>query len=120
MNNKYQLTFEEVKSKLLELYRRSRAGKLAAFWLYVQELGSQDARETFGEKYYQLLKLYLNKAGVELVEPSKGVIHVDRNFFKTYRLERPSHLAVNEVAATPSRNNILNFRPRDQKSDRTD
>jgi hypothetical protein len=110
-------SFDQVKFKLAEVYKSNKAGKLAAFWLYVQKSGTQDAKAVFGRNPYYSSRADLKKAGVGLVEPPNGITEAHRDFFQAFQLEVPSPFVVNRVDNFRNAENLLNLIPQDHKCD---
>lgn len=101
-------TAHQVKAKLLEKYKSVKAGRLTAFWAYVQKLGTQDAKETFGHNSYYVAKRELKAAGVNLIEPVSAT-SIDDHFVRRFRLEIPSPYVTNSVDDFRDSGNVLNM-----------
>jgi len=105
---------DQVKTKLMEVYKPVKAARLVSFWLYIQRFGSAEAKELFGERSYYASKSDMKKAGVSLIEPPSGnnVTVIDRDFMRDFRLEVPSQFATNKVDDFRNSGNLLNLVPR--------
>lgn len=105
---------DEVKTKLLEVYKPVKAARLVSFWLYVQKFGSSEAKEIFGRDSYYYSVRELKKAGITLIEPPTGnnVTVLDRDFIQSFRMEIPSQYVTNKFDDFPEGSNILNFVPK--------
>ena len=105
---------DQVKTKLMEVYKPVKAARLVSFWLYIQRFGSAEAKEIFGHNSYYVSKRELKQAGVSLIEPPSGnnVTVIDRDFMRDFRLEVPSQFTTNKVDDFRSSGNLLNLVPR--------
>lgn len=87
---------EEVDQKLHATYRPNRAAKLFGYWLYIENSGSDHVREMVGEKYFNLLKKYIEAAGCTLVEPTPLTAE-EKDFIKNFSFQIGSPYVVNAV-----------------------
>ena len=101
-------TVDQVREKLLKIYKPTKASRLLAFWLYVQKLGIKQAKEDFGHNSYYVSKRALTEAGVSLVEPVKIIDGRDR-FIKEFKIELPSSYVTNKFDDHRDSDNILNL-----------
>jgi hypothetical protein len=106
------LKADEVKAKLLIHYKDVKAGRLTAFWLYVQQFGLENAKETYGENSYYRSKRELRIAGVSLTEKPKTRIPQSKEFLTRFRMEIPSADVTNRYDDYRDRSNVLNFVPK--------
>lgn len=91
---------EEVKQKLKAKYRPNRAIKLMGYWLLVERYGFEEAKEMMGEKYFNLVKKYIEAAGCSLVEPTPLTAE-EKDFIKNFSFEIGSPYVVNAVDMPP-------------------
>lgn len=105
---------DEIKAKLLDVYKPVKAARLVSFWLYVQRFGSAEAKEVFGRDSYYYSVREIKKAGISMIEPPSGknITVLDRDFMQQFRMEIPSQFAVNKVDDFRDSGNILNFVPK--------
>lgn len=99
---------DSVREKLLETYKQAKASRLLGFWLFVQKLGSKQAKEDFGHNSYYVAKRDLKKAGVSLIEPVK-IINTSDKFIKDFKIELPSSYTTNQFDDFRNSDNILNL-----------
>jgi len=100
---------DEVKARLMQLYKPVKAGRLVSFWLYVQRFGDKDAKEVFGEDSYYASKRDLKKAGISLVEMPNKKNNVEQDFLDKFRVQVPSEYVVNKEDNYRDGDNILNL-----------
>ena len=103
---------DEIETKLLEIYKPVKAARLLSFWLYIQRLGTEKAKEMFGHNFYYVAKRDLKKAGIGLVEATNTAITLKPDFIRTFKLQVPSQHVTNRFDDFPDHDNILNFVPR--------
>jgi hypothetical protein len=87
---------DRVNTKLREKYRPNRACKLMGYWLLIERHGSKEAKEMLGDKYFNLIKKYIEAAGCSLVEPP-GLTDEEKDFLKNFRFQIGSPYVVNAV-----------------------
>lgn len=102
-------TFEQVESLLLEHYKPVKAARLASFWLYVQNAGSDRAKTVFGERSYYASKRDLKSAGVSLIELPKAEPGSNAELLRDFRIEVPSRHVVNGYDDQRDSENLFNF-----------
>ena len=66
---------DEVKAKLFEKYKRTKAARLLGFWLHVQKIGVDDAKQSYGRSPFYAAQADLKAVGVSLANSNsnKGV-----------------------------------------------
>jgi hypothetical protein len=101
-------TVDQVREKLLKVYKQTKASRLLGFWLYVQRLGIKKAKDDFGRDSFYDAKKALKAAGVSLIEPPKIIDAQDR-FIKEFKIELPSPYTTNKFDDHRDSNNILNL-----------
>ena len=111
-DNRGMDTLDQVKAKLLEKYKTNKAARLLGFWMHVQKLGSQDAKELYGKDSFYDAKSDLKAAGVSLIEPPKVLDRAER-FIEQFSLDVPSPHVVNVVDDYRDSGNLLNLPQRD-------
>lgn len=104
-------TVDKVKAALLEHYKPVKAGRLTSFWLYIQQFGSEEAKNIFGKDSFYDSKADLKKAGVSLVEPPKPTASsvVPTEFFNDFRFAVPSQYVVNPLDVDRDTPKIIRF-----------
>lgn len=107
-NFKGMETLDQIVLKLGEKYKPVKAARLTSFWLYVQRLGSQKAKDSFGHDSFYASKRDLKSAGVSLLEPIKVINATDR-FISRFELDIPSQYVVNKVSDYRDSGNLLNL-----------
>lgn len=103
---------DEVRAKLMEVYKPVKAARLVSIWLYVQKFGTTDTKNAFGKRSYYYAKAEMKKAGVSLIEPPKNVLRMERDFWQSFQLEIPSPYATNHYDDFRDGDNLLNFIPK--------
>jgi Phage replication protein CRI len=103
---------DEVEAKLMSVYKPVKAARLISFWLYIQRLGTNKAKEMFGRESYYTAKSDLKKAGVSLVEIEDTIVTLKSDFFKNFKLEVPSENSTNRFDDYGDHDNLLNFVPK--------
>jgi hypothetical protein len=112
--NPSMMQVDQVKSKLLEVYKPVKAARLVSFWLYIQRFGSAEAKEVFGKNSYYVAKSDMKKAGVTLFEPPSGdnVTILEADFLRRFRMQIPSEDVANKFDDYRESANVLNFVPK--------
>ena len=103
---------DKVRERLLETYKPTTAANLTAFWLYVQEFGSESAKEVYGKDAYYYKKRQLKKAKVSLLEMKNNTIIVGKDFFNVFTMSIPSEYAGNKYDDERDSINVLNIIPK--------
>ncbi|MDY6899981.1 MAG: phage/plasmid replication protein [Cyanobacteriota bacterium] len=101
-------TVDQVREKLLKVYKQTKASRLLGFWLYVQRLGIKSAKDDFGHNSYYVSKRALKDAGVSLIEPVK-VINAQDRFIKEFKIELPSSYTTNRFDDHRDSDNLFNL-----------
>ena len=101
-------TIDQVREKLLKIYKQTKASRLVGFWLYVQRLGIEQAKKDFGRDSFYDAKKALKNAGVSLIEPVKVIDGRDR-FIKEFKIELPSSHVTNKFDDYSDHDNLLNL-----------
>lgn len=106
--NRGMSSADQVKAKLLEKYKPSKAARLLGFWLHVQKFDSADAKSLYGKTLFYDAKSDLKAAGVSLVDTPTLVL-VDKHFLQTFNFDIPSQYVTNRVDDYRDSASILNL-----------
>lgn len=111
-DNRAMQDIQQVKALLESKYKQVKAARLLGFWLFVQRLGSEEAKQSYGRESYYTAKSDLKAAGVSLTEPPVFIAGSDAEILKNFRIEAPSSRAVNLVDDNRDSESVLNLQYR--------
>lgn len=100
----------QVKTKLLEKYGSAKAIRLFGFWLHVQKMGAEDAKNVYERSVFFQNKADLKEAGVSLLEPIIKT-KLDEKFVESFKFEVPSIHTTNQFDDFKDSGNLLNEKP---------
>lgn len=100
---------DEVRSLLLEHYKPNKAMRLYGTWLSILDIGSDRAKELYGNTAFYRDRKLLENAGVSLVEPPRIVPGSDSEILRNFKFEIPSIRVTNPVDDNRTSENVLNL-----------
>jgi Phage replication protein CRI len=109
-SNRVMQEADEVKAKLLEVYKSNKAAKLISMWLYVQKFGRANAKEIFGKHTFYRAQQDLKNAGCSFIEPPVTTTLNDE-FIKSFGFDVPSSHCTNTVDDYRDSTNLINLLP---------
>lgn len=102
----------QVETKLTEKYGSAKAIRLLGFWLYIQKLGSEKAKNVYERSVFFRNKADLKAAGISLLDPVKSV-ELDKQFVESFQFTIPNNHTTNRFDDFKDSGNLLNEKPKD-------
>lgn len=103
----------QVRAKLLQVYNSNKATRLLGFWLHIQKLGIEDAKQMYTKPTFYRNKADLKKADISLIE-TVLTTNLDEEFVESFKFKIPSNHCTNQYDDFKNHSNLLNEKPNEE------